>query len=173
MYFQRSAQNAPSDPRVWNALGDVYEKLEQTEDAAKAYWQSYQAGDKDDGAVLKLAKIYEREEEKDKMLQAFERFIEVCEETNGKGREEAARPGFAAEVSHAYLVVADAYYSQQRYTEARALALKAAALSPTDPDVKSFSESMLEPGDPDFDEKTVLENTFGSEYMEQSISETD
>ncbi|OQV18820.1 Cell division cycle protein 23-like protein [Hypsibius exemplaris] len=179
VYFYRSAQNGRFDSRVWNALGDVYDKMEQAEDACRAYWQAYQVGDKDDGAIFKLGKIYERDEKKDKMVQAYERYIEVCEETlnsnsNGKGKDDPNRPGFAySDVSHAYLVVADAYYNNQRYTEARALALKAALYSPTDTDVKSFCESILEPGDPGFDERSVLEKTFQSEYtcMEQSLDE--
>ena len=178
VYFRRSAENGPFDPRAWHALGEIYEKMGHTEDAGRAYWQAYQVGDKDDGAIVKLAKIYERDGAKEQAVQAYERYIEVCEETfttgNGKGKEDANRPGFAlADVTHAYLTVADAYYSQKRYAEARALALKAAIFSPADVEVKSFCESILEPGDPDFDEKSVLERTFESEFMDQSIASND
>lgn len=72
-YYQRSAEKSFHDPRPWAVLGDVFLGRGQMQDAAAAFWQSYLDGDKEDGAILKLARVYVNAGDTEKAVVAFEK----------------------------------------------------------------------------------------------------
>ncbi|XP_055348437.1 cell division cycle protein 23 homolog isoform X2 [Paramacrobiotus metropolitanus] len=164
LYFQRSADNAFHDPKPWCALGDVFVKLNQPEDAARAYWQSYQNGDKEDGAMGKLGRVLIKSDAA-KAAIAFQRYIAACEEVVVKGKEDVNRSVFAAELGEAYLFLARQQLEAGNTAEARAWARKALGISGM---AKAVSEFLLR-----VDGKTEHERSVNSDASAMDLNVTD
>lgn len=107
-YFQKCVVQSQTDLRPLVSLGAINKKMDQLNEAAKAFWQAYLLGEKEDGAIIKLAKIYETLEDKPKMIAAFEKAVELYDEVGTKIREDSFRQ-FAADLGHGHMVLAEAY----------------------------------------------------------------
>ena len=57
-YFTRAAISRPKDPRMWNAMGNQYDKIEKKNEASKCYERAERCKDKEGIALLSLAKVY-------------------------------------------------------------------------------------------------------------------
>ncbi|XP_055357437.1 cell division cycle protein 23 homolog, partial [Paramacrobiotus metropolitanus] len=164
VYFQRSADNAFHDPKPWCALGDVFVKLNQPDDAARAYWQSYQNGDKEDGAIGKLGRVLSKSDVA-KAAIAFQRYIAACEEGLVKGQEDVNRSAFATELGEAYLFLARMQLEAGNTAEARTWARKAMVVSGM---AKAVSEFLLR-----VDGKTEHERSVHSDASAMDLNVTD
>lgn len=57
LYYYKQAQHLkPNDSRMIIALGETYEKLDQTENALKCYYKACSVGDIEGSGLVKLAK---------------------------------------------------------------------------------------------------------------------
>lgn len=101
----------------------------------------------------------------------------MCEEIAMKGREEMTRGTFTSDAGEAYMYLANEYYTCSRYGEAKMMGRKAALFPATTQAANEFLESLLEPGDPNFDVK-ALQRTLGvpidtdASDMDLNVTET-
>lgn len=57
-YYANAAMAKPQDSRMWNAMGNCYDKMDRREEAAKCHERAERFKDKEGIAMHKLAKLY-------------------------------------------------------------------------------------------------------------------
>ena len=62
-YFQQTHVLRPNDSRFLVALGSCYENSNKIVEAEKCYWKAYSVGDCEGTALLKLGRIFERQDQ--------------------------------------------------------------------------------------------------------------
>ena len=82
-YFQEAHVLRPNDSRFLVALGSCYESCNKVLEAEKCYWKAYSVGDCEGTALLKLGRIFERQdsdkEKEEKAVAIYQRYIEEAE----------------------------------------------------------------------------------------------
>jgi anaphase-promoting complex subunit 8 len=51
-YFTRAVMSRPKDPRMWNAMGNCYDKMEKKNESAKCYQRAEIGKDKEGIALF-------------------------------------------------------------------------------------------------------------------------
>lgn len=71
-YFARAVASRPRDYRMWNALGNNYEKLEKRAEALRCYERSENFKDREGIALFKKARMYDILGFQEKAVKCFE-----------------------------------------------------------------------------------------------------
>merc|ERR1719334_454241 len=130
-YYKQAQELRPSDSRMLVALGESYEKLDKTQDAMKCFWKAHQVGDIEGGiALLKLARLYEKNNDADQAAAAYNQYIL---ETEAQGISERD------DQSGAYKYLAHYYLNQDMLNEAHDFALKCTEFA----DVREEAKALL------------------------------
>eukprot|EP01017_Pseudomicrothorax_dubius_P025352 TRINITY_DN2732_c0_g1_i2.p1 TRINITY_DN2732_c0_g1~~TRINITY_DN2732_c0_g1_i2.p1 ORF type:complete len:160 (-),score=45.31 TRINITY_DN2732_c0_g1_i2:43-522(-) len=79
-YFTRAGLARPKDARMWNAIGNCYEKMEKKLEAQKCYERAENCKDKEGIALHRLAKLYD--------LLGMEEKATKCMEENLRRKDE-------------------------------------------------------------------------------------
>lgn len=106
-YYQRAAALKPYDARMWQALGNCYEKLGKIDEAIKSYKRSLKLSDMDPVILLRIALIYEKLSDFDQCAQ----YMRMC-------LHEEESEGVTEETSQARLWLAKFELSKGRYRQA-------------------------------------------------------
>jgi len=122
LYYYKQAQVLrPSDSRMLVALGESYERLDKIQDAMKCFWKAHCVGDIEGGiALMKLAQLYEKEDEQDQAAAAYTQYIQ---ETESQGISERDEQG------NALKFLANYYLKRDQLDEAYDYAMKCTQLA--------------------------------------------
>lgn len=138
-YYTVARSLRPNDSRMMIATGETLEKLERNQDALKCYWKAGGI------ALIKLAALYEKTNEKDKAAAAYTDFISKATAAPGSGDElaGAALCNNGTDLSHAYKFLANYYVGKLEYKSAYAAAQKCVLYPDTRDEGKQILKQIL------------------------------